>query len=121
MPVRPPVHRPDHLPSREEATRRQRVAYDDRRGSAASRGYGRDWRRLRAQVLAEEPLCRFCQERGQLTPAQEVDHIETIADRPDLRLDRSNLRPLCTPCHSRRTRRDGRGAASTAPWAGQGG
>jgi 5-methylcytosine-specific restriction protein A len=50
-------------------------------------------------VLAEEPLCRFCRERGVLTEATEVDHIRSIEERPDLRLVRKNLRPLCKPCH----------------------
>ncbi|WP_424139887.1 HNH endonuclease signature motif containing protein [Roseomonas chloroacetimidivorans] len=77
--------------------------YDRIRGSASSRGYDRDWRKLRAVVLAEEPLCRFCLAHGMLTPATEVDHIETVEARPDLRLVRSNLRSLCKPHHSSRT------------------
>jgi 5-methylcytosine-specific restriction protein A len=98
MPIRPPIHR-------SHGTKPPEQAYDMRRGSAASRGYDRDWRKLRAAVLFDEPLCRFCQEQGRITEATEVDHIKSIAERPDLRLERSNLRPLCTPCHSGRTRR----------------
>ena len=45
----------------------------------------------------------MCMERGIVTPAREVDHIIPIVERPDLRLDPSNLRPLCTSCHSART------------------
>ncbi|HWX48139.1 MAG TPA: HNH endonuclease signature motif containing protein [Roseomonas sp.] len=106
MPSRPPIHRPAHQASPIEAKRQHRAVFDAQRGSASSRGYDRQWRRLRDVVLAEEPLCRFCLELGRLTPAREVDHIEPIARRPDLRLVRTNLRPLCTPCHSRRTGRD---------------
>src|SRR5258706_8190760 len=39
------------------------LAYDQRRGSASKRGYGRRWARLRAMVLARDPLCmieRLC-------------------------------------------------------------
>lgn len=57
------------------------------------------WRQLRAQVLAAEPRCRFC-----AAPATDVDHIvprsRAGAD------ERSNLRPLCHECHSRRTLSD---------------
>jgi len=102
MPSRPPVHRPAGYKPPEQ---RKREA-DKRRGNARQRGYDADWERARLVVLAEEPMCRFCAERGDATPAREVDHIIPIADRPDLRLTRSNLRSLCRPCHSRRTVRD---------------
>lgn len=81
------------------------MTFDQVRGSAASRGYDAAWRRLRLQVLADEPLCRFCAAKGLTVAAVDVDHVQTIADRPDLRLVRSNLRPLCSSCHSIRTQR----------------
>lgn len=102
MPMRPPRLRPAHAPAPAEARR----LHDARRGSSTARGYDRHWQKVRAVVLADEPLCRFCAERGRVTPAEVVDHIETIADRPDLRLVRSNLRPLCESCHNARTARD---------------
>lgn len=72
--------------------------------SSTARGYGADWRRVRAHVLAAEPLCRMCAEAGRVTAATEVDHIETFHGLDDFRrLDPSNLRPLCTPCHRART------------------
>jgi 5-methylcytosine-specific restriction protein A len=74
------------------------------RGSAAARGYDGQWRRLRLAVLAEEPLCRLCAERGEAAEATDVDHIIPLAVRPDLRLVRSNVRPLCSPCHRAVTR-----------------
>lgn len=79
---------------------------DRRRGSASSRGYDADWRRLRLQFLAAHPLCLFCADADRVTAATVVDHIITIADRPDLRLDWSNLRPLCKECHDRHTARE---------------
>jgi 5-methylcytosine-specific restriction endonuclease McrA len=32
-----------------------------------------------------------------------VDHIQTIVERPDLRLVDANLRSLCKPCHDAHT------------------
>lgn len=98
MPSRPPVHRPPHHRPAEQR-REQLATLDCRRGSSTARGYGADWQRLRLQVLAEEPLCRFCAEQGKVTAATEVDHIVPIRLRPDLRLERSNLRSLCKPHH----------------------
>lgn len=87
---------------------------DARRGSASSRGYDGDWRRLRAAFLFANPLCVFCTEAGRLTLAEVVDHIISFRDRPELRLEWTNLRSLCKECHDRRTARDqafgGRGA-----------
>ncbi len=71
------------------------------RKPAATRGYDAEWRRVRLQVLREEPLCRACVAEGRITPAQVVDHIRTIHSAPSLRLERSNLRPLCKAHHDR--------------------
>ncbi|WP_188260858.1 HNH endonuclease [Azospirillum tabaci] len=89
--------------------------FDRQRGSAHQRGYDREWQKLRDAVVIERG-CR-CERCGTLvvlrkseatatTPFAEVDHIESVQDRPDLRLERSNLRVLCRPCHSGRTARD---------------
>ena len=79
-------------------------AWDRAAGSSAARGYGQDWRDVRAAVLDEEPLCRFCAEKGLVVAATDVDHIQPLLLRPDLRLVRSNLRPLCKSCHQGITR-----------------
>lgn len=55
------------------------------------------WRKLRAAVLRDEPLCRTC---GAL--ATEVDHIVPVAEGGE-ELQRDNLQPLCHPCHARKT------------------
>ncbi|MCE0975454.1 MULTISPECIES: HNH endonuclease [Pseudomonas] len=60
------------------------------------------WRRLRAQVLAEEPLCRWCLARGQYVASTDVDHINNDGD--DNR--RENLTGMCHECHSRKTAHD---------------
>lgn len=56
------------------------------------------WRRLRASVLREVPICEYC-ERAEAT---EVDHI----DNDPSNNDRSNLASACKPCHSRKTQAD---------------
>lgn len=81
--------------------RRDTSDYDRHRGSAHDRGYGADWRRLRARVLAEEPLCRHCLRDGRVTAATDVDHITAKARGGTD--DRANLQPLCHQCHSRKT------------------
>lgn len=57
------------------------------------------WRRLRASVLAAEPLCRECARKGRVTAATCVDHIDGNA----MNNGAHALQPLCSPCHSRKT------------------
>jgi 5-methylcytosine-specific restriction protein A len=65
------------------------------RRSESERGYGPEWRRLRAIVRVEEPACRRCGSTVLLT----VDH---IVPRSLGGTDaRSNLRTLCRACHAR--------------------
>lgn len=59
------------------------------------------WRKLRKQVLAEEPLCRHCAAQGLTVPATEVDHMRGAADN-----SRDALQALCKPCHSIKTMAD---------------
>lgn len=58
---------------------------------------------MRLLQLAREPLCRFCAAFGRVTAATVVDHIQTIASAPELRLVASNHRSLCKPCHDSHT------------------
>jgi len=79
----------------------QRRAYDDKRGSAASRGYGARWRRYRLMCLRRHPLC---QAPGCTRPAECVDHIVPVsgADDPGFWIV-SNHQGLCLRCHSAKT------------------
>ena len=63
---------------------------------------GAAWRRLRAAILGERPLCQHCLDRGVIEPATEVDHVnnDPSDNRPEA------LQSLCKPCHSRKTQRD---------------
>ncbi len=81
-----------------EASRR--AEYDKSRPTSAQRGYGADWRRVRDEVLAEHPQCATpgCHAR-----AVEVHHLRSVRKYPHLRLEKSNLSPLCKRCHSSTT------------------
>jgi 5-methylcytosine-specific restriction endonuclease McrA len=81
----------------EKAMTAGRIAKTDARASAAARGYGHRWRRLRRIVLAQEPLCRMCTAVGRTTAAVVVDHIK--AKRDGGTDARENLQPLCSTCH----------------------
>jgi 5-methylcytosine-specific restriction protein A len=94
----------------EEHAAKQSREYDARRLSAAQRGYGSTWRKLREMVLADEPLCSdpfgVHADAGQTVVADEVDHIIPLQNGG--RNIRSNLLPLCKSCHSRKTATEGR-------------
>lgn len=81
--------------------RREDRLLDARRGSAASRGYGSRWRKVRGMVLAAQPLCVDCQAESRVTAASEVHHVVARRDGGTDAL--SNLMALCKSCHSRRT------------------
>jgi 5-methylcytosine-specific restriction enzyme A len=79
---------------------------DKHRPNSTIRGYDAAWRAMRRQVLLDEPLCRECFDRGLVAIAVEVHHIRSVRSRPDLRLSRNNLAPLCRSCHSAHTMRE---------------
>jgi 5-methylcytosine-specific restriction endonuclease McrA len=102
---RVPLFRAPWIPSRavQLAAFRETQERVNPRPPAAARGYGADWRALRDQVLAAEPMCRECARRDIETAAKMVDHIESIRLAPERRLDPTNVQPLCWPCHRRKT------------------
>jgi 5-methylcytosine-specific restriction endonuclease McrA len=73
------------------------------RGTTTERGYDEAWKRLRADHLKREPLCRECRKAGRAVPATVGDHIIDIAERPDLRLEDDNIQSLCKTHHDRKT------------------
>jgi 5-methylcytosine-specific restriction protein A len=56
------------------------------------------WQKLRASILAAEPLCRMCVAEDRVTMAELVDHIKPVKFEGEF-WDRGNLQPLCTKCH----------------------
>ncbi|MHA7612302.1 HNH endonuclease [Weissella viridescens] len=67
----------------------------------------RRWRKLRDEVVEREHHeCKECKAEGIITTDRqddvvlEVDHIQSIIDRPDLVLDADNLQVLCRLHHN---------------------
>lgn len=64
---------------------------------------GAAWRKLRASVLREQPLCEHClRNDDRPVMATDVDHI----DNDPTNNSRDNLQSLCHECHSRKTQAD---------------
>lgn len=72
------------------------------RAGQTERVKGSKWKRIRLEVLAEEPLCRHCSRKDIVAMAQEVDHIVPLWEGGD-EYERSNLQPLCIECHKIKT------------------
>jgi 5-methylcytosine-specific restriction enzyme A len=62
---------------------------------------GRAGQRERAQVLAEEPLCRPCYAAGRTSASEQVDHIVPLAQGGSD--DRENKQGICRPCHRKKS------------------
>ncbi len=94
------VRGPGYCP---DCRRQEGKAIDERRGSAAERGYGWRWQKARAAWLRVHPLCASCEKEGRTTAARVVDHV--VPHRGDRKLfwDKENWQSLCTPCHDRKT------------------
>lgn len=71
----PPNFRSHRQPARVD-TRRE---HDERRGSAASRGYGAAWSKAAAGHKRKSPVCRYCEVGAfgapRIVPAEVVDHL----------------------------------------------
>lgn len=86
-----------------ETARRERI----REQGNGKRYYAdKAWQALRLAWLREHPLCQCdqCREgKLRIQIATVVDHIIQVSKRPDLRLDRTNLRSMAKRCHDRHT------------------
>lgn len=62
--------------------------------------YGRRWAKLRANYLAENPYCVYCEQEGRgYLFGSVVDHIEPHRGDPLLFWDENNLQTLCKQHH----------------------
>lgn len=66
------------------------------------------WRRAReARLQMDHGICQECLRRWmhedgvQVRPATMVHHIIPITERPDLKLDLTNMESLCYQCHNK--------------------
>lgn len=98
--LRPPMFRAPWLPSSAQRLaawrKEQRRLNPDPPARAAGR-YDKDWKELRAQVLAEEPMCRECARHGIERQAVTVDHIVPCATPPSA----ASTPPTCSRCAGR--------------------
>ena len=77
------------------------------KGSSPNRIRGTRWRKIRAEVLAEEPICRVCKERGKITKrsiSTICDHIVPLFE-GGLEI-RSNYQGICKEHHDEKTARE---------------
>lgn len=57
------------------------------------------WIKIRKAQLAKEPLCKFCKNKGIITPANTVDH--KIAHKGNMKIFFDGpFQSLCKECHS---------------------
>ena len=62
------------------------------------------WQRFRRMKLQRNPLCEYCLNEGQLTPAVAVDHIDRITKGGDPFPSLDRVMSCCASCHNRKTR-----------------
>lgn len=65
----------------------------------------RAWRKLRDQVVEQEPDCRLGYADICTGKSETADHIEHVETHPHLALERSNLRGACSACNWHRGKR----------------
>ena len=106
--LRPCLDQPcPNLVERGRCSDHQRVRNAER-GTTTERGYGSDWQDLRAAYLAAHGVCQI-RTHCIGAPATEVDHIVPIDERPDLRLECSNLQSACKSCNAAKAQKGVRG------------
>lgn len=73
--------------------------------TSSQRGYGAQWRKIRAVVLVRDNyLCQECLKQGLFVTATTVDHITPKAHGGSD--DLTNLQSLCDSCHKFKTARE---------------
>lgn len=94
-----------HAPAQHRAITKAAKSHghDDRRGSAASRGYDSRWRKARRLFLQQHPLCVHCEAEGIIKPATVVDHIVPHRGDKALFWAVDNWQALCERHHNIKT------------------
>ena len=96
MPEMPPAFR---RRTGGEPVKTARQEYDDRRGSARSRGYDARWERESKAFLRAHPLCAYCELDGIVTAAALVDHLYPHRGDKAMFWEKRWWVPACKRCH----------------------
>lgn len=104
MSNRIPTYRPAPLVER-AATHK---AYDATRSEGHRDYWKASWKKLRASVLAERPLCQDCAQDGLVVVATLVHHEDEVEQGNPVLTTTDRLTPLCRTCHTKRHRPRGR-------------
>lgn len=116
MPQRPGIHRPPGHGASARAEEARQREHQGLRPNFYDRGYDKRWSKARRLHLSSYPVCVI---EGCGQPATDVDHIESVRDRPDLKYAPHNFRSLCHSHHAQRTARDqgfgGNNSAEVSP------
>lgn len=91
-----------------ERQRARKAKHDRNRPSASQRGYGAEWRKLRAEFLRLHPFCKMCGCEASL-----VDHVQPHRGDKALFWNWNNLQSLCKRCHDSTKQRQERAEAKT--------
>lgn len=75
---------------------------DRARPNANARMYDAKWRRYAKAYVARHPLCHYCAAIGRTTATGCVDHATPPRGDAQLFWDKTNHRPACIPCNSRK-------------------
>lgn len=97
----------EHREDKKKLKRQRDKEYNKKRDLKLRKFYssGR-WRKVRNRYIRKHPLCEYCKEKDEVTPATEVDHVIPVKVRWDLRLDPENLKSSCHSCHMKKTKED---------------
>lgn len=95
-----------YVPCTTHGRKAERLALDERRGTAHERGYGARWRRARAAYLAAHPLCVHAQRHGRVEPATVLDHVKPHRGAMSLFWLPENWQPLSERAHGLKTIRE---------------
>ena len=85
--------------------------FRNKRGKSHKWYYDKYWKALRLKKLREYPLCEYCEQKGDLTPANVVDHKKdwkwaaTEEEQWRLFSDWCNLASSCESCHNAKSAR----------------
>lgn len=74
---------------------RKQTLFEAQRETSNQRGYNYQWGKVRAKFLSTHSLCDTCYQKGIITVAKIVHHI----DEDQRNNDEDNLRSLCRDCH----------------------